>query len=261
MFYGNVGNSRFDEHALGRTPAKRGTSVSDWRHSGIFVDWVIAGLATLICFACFLWNIEAPTRLGVAILSQQYMALQLGLALTIAFLRYGPDGKSKSDVGWVDGLIAAVAFCVLMYAAWDFSWLLHEQAYRPWQITMIGAVVTVVVMEGVRRRAGWMLFSIVAVFLIYALFADRIPGRLIGKELSPIRLVQYVGFDPSAVFSTPLAVGTKIVLLFVFFGRLLFAAGGWYVFYRSGDGCNGPFARWQRKNFGCRIGVVWVDFR
>lgn len=81
-------------------------------------------------------------------------------------------------------------------------------------------------MEGIHRRTGWMLFSIVAVFLIYALFADKIPGRLIGKEVSPVRLVQYVGFDPSAVFSTPLAVGTKIVLLFVLFGQLLFAAGG-----------------------------------
>ncbi len=91
---------------------------------------------------------------------------------------------------------------------------------------MIGAVVTLTVMEGVRRRAGWMLFAIVAVFLVYALFADQVPGRLIGKELSPIRLVQYVGFDPSAVFSTPLAVGTIVVLLFVFFGQLLFAAGG-----------------------------------
>ena len=35
-----------------------------------------------------------------------------------------------------------------------------------------------------------------------------------------------MGFDPNAVFSTPLAVGTIIVLLFVFFGQLLFAAGG-----------------------------------
>jgi TRAP-type uncharacterized transport system fused permease subunit len=103
---------------------------------------------------------------------------------------------------------------------------LHEQAYRPWQITMVGAVVIITVMEGIHRRTGWMLFSIVAVFLIYALFADKIPGRLIGKEVSPVRLVQYVGFDPSAVFSTPLAVGTKIVLLFVLFGQLLFAAGG-----------------------------------
>ncbi|WP_269583943.1 TRAP transporter permease [Roseibium sp. Sym1] len=190
------------------------------------VDWIVAILASTMCVACILWNIEAPTRMGVAILTQQYMAFQLGLALTIAYLRFNRKGEETARVGWVDGLIALTAFAVLMYAAADFSWLLKEQAYRPWQITVIGTVVTVAVMEGIRRRAGWMLFGIVAVFLVYALVADKVPGRLIGKELSPVRLVQYVGFDPSAVFSMPLAVGTIIVLLFVFFGRLLFAAGG-----------------------------------
>lgn len=187
----------------------------------------IAAIASLMCVACMLWNIEAPTRLGVAILSQQYMALQLGFALTICFLRYGWTGKEPKDrLGWIDGLIALICAGTLMYAAWDFNWLLKEQFYRPWQITVIGTVVTLAVMEGIRRRAGWMLFGIVAVFLVYALFADMVPGRLVGKELSPVRLVQYVGFDPSAVFSSPLAVGTMIVLLFVFFGQLLFAAGG-----------------------------------
>lgn len=187
---------------------------------------LVAGIAATMCVVCILWNVEAPTRLGFAILKQQYMAFQLGLALVIVFLRYGWDGEIKARLGILDGLIALVAFCTLMYAAYDFIWLLHEQSYRPWQITLVGTVVTITVMEGVRRRAGWMLFSLVGVFLLYALIADKIPGRLIGKELSPLRLMQYVGFDPSAVFSIPLAVGTIIVLLFVFFGNLLFAAGG-----------------------------------
>jgi len=187
---------------------------------------LIAMLAVTMTVACMLWNVEAPTRLGFAVLKQQYMALQLGLALTIVFLRFNARGDVKERLGWIDGAIALIAFSVLMYAAWDFSWLLAEQAYRPWQIVMIGAVVTITVMEGIRRRTGWTLFSIVGVFLLYALVADKVPGRLIGKALSPVGLVQYVGFDPSAVFSTPLAVGSIIVLLFVFFGNLLFAAGG-----------------------------------
>lgn len=191
-----------------------------------FSRTAVGVLATLMCVACFLWNLEAPIRMGFAVLTQQYMAFQLGLALTIAYLHFGWRGTAKVWPGWVDGAIALIAFGTLMYTAWDYTWLLREQAYRPWQITVIGAVVVVTVMEGIRRRAGWMLFSIVAVFLIYALFADKVPGQLIGKALSPVRLVQYVGFDPSAVFSTPLAVGTIIVLLFVFFGQLLFAAGG-----------------------------------
>ena len=50
-------------------------------------DRLIAGLATFMCVACILWNVETSTRMGVASLTEQYMAFQLGLALTIAFLR------------------------------------------------------------------------------------------------------------------------------------------------------------------------------
>lgn len=189
-------------------------------------DWLVAGLAVVMCVACILWNISAPTRLGVAILVQQYMAFQLGLALTIAYLRFDWRGDVKERLGVVDGAMTVIVFVTLMYAAWDYIWLLKEQPYRPWQITVIGTVVTIAVMEGVRRRTGWLLFALVGIFLAYALVADKVPGRLIGKELSPVRLVQYVGFDPSAVFSIPLAVATVVVLLFVFFGNLLFAAGG-----------------------------------
>ena len=78
-----------------------------------------------------------------------------------------------SEVGDFLRNIAAVSFAVLMYAAWDFSYLLREQAYRPPEITVIGLVVTVAVMEGIRRRAGWTLFLIVLAFLIYALFPTR----------------------------------------------------------------------------------------
>ena len=187
---------------------------------------LITVLASSMVVACILWNLEAPIRLGFAVLPQQYMAFQLGMALTIAYLKFNFRGEEKQTIGWFHGKVAAIIFAVLMYAALDFVWLLQEQAYRPWQITLIGAVVTLGVVEGIRRRTGWMLFAIVLVFMVYSLFADKVPGQLIGKALTIERMVQYIGFDPNAVFSTPLAVGTIIVMLFVFFGKLLFAAGG-----------------------------------
>ncbi len=199
--------------------------MSETRATG-WSQGAVAILATAMCIACILWNLEVHTRLGFAILRQQYMALQLGLALTVVYLRFGLSGKPLARPGPFGTAIAILCLGTLLYAATDFVWLLKEQFYRPWQITLIGTIVVLAVMEGVRRRAGIMLFSIVLVFLVYALFADQVAGRLVGKALSPQRLVDYVGFDSSAVFSSPLAVGTIIVLLFVFFGQLLFAAGG-----------------------------------
>ncbi|HKJ61600.1 MAG TPA: hypothetical protein VKA94_06340 [Hyphomicrobiales bacterium] len=92
------------------------------------VDWLIAILASTMCVACILWNIETPTRLGVAILTEQYLSLQLGLALTICFLRFDWSGARKTLVGWFDAGFAAVCFLVLMYAALDFSRLLTVNA-------------------------------------------------------------------------------------------------------------------------------------
>lgn len=190
------------------------------------LDNTVSFLAAMMCVACILWNIEVPTRLGFALLTEQYMAFQLGLSLTIAFLLFDSRGNKKIDINIIDFIVAALGFFALMYAAVNFSTLLMNQAYHPIEIVIIGAVVVVLVMEGIRRTAGWTLFFIVATFLVYALLADKITGALEGQALSPQRLAEYVGFDPSAVFSTPLAVGSVIIILFVFFGQLLFAAGG-----------------------------------
>ena len=186
-------------------------------------QYAIRPLAGLISVLCIAWNIDLPYYFGVAYLTEQYMALQLGVALALMFLLHVRWANRLSLIN----LIAAVTVMVVLgYAAWEFDELLAEQAYRPWVITLIGAVVVLSVMEGIRRQSGWPLFVIVATFLVYSLFAGDVPGPLVGRELTISRLVEYVGFDPSAVFSTPLAVGTTIVVLFVLFGNLLFAAGG-----------------------------------
>lgn len=186
----------------------------------------VSVLSVIMTVACILWNIDAPTRLGFAILTEQYMALQLGLAIAIAYLLANEKIENPQIVSLLNIAVAVVGLGVLGYAAIHYAELLREQAYRPTSITVIGAVVSVLVLERIRSRTGNALFLVVLVFIVYALLADRVPGPLVGRAYPPVHLVQYIGFDPSAVFATPLAVGTIIVLLFVFFGQLLFAAGG-----------------------------------
>ena len=177
---------------------------------------LIAVAAATMTVLCVLWNIDLPTRLGVAFLTEQYMAVQLGLALLILFM-----GFSGHKIGqWIGLLSALVVVLSLGYMAVNYDDLLAEQAYRPPVLTVLGSVVVFGVLEGVRRRAGTALFGIILVFLVYALFADKVPGALVGQEMTPVKLVQYLGFDPGAVFSTPLAVGTVIVVLFVFSSHL-----------------------------------------
>lgn len=186
-------------------------------------NWIVAICGSLICLLSILWNLEVGTRLGIAILKQQYMTVQLGLALMTAYALAASE-RPKTALPFL--LLTGVIFVSLSYLAWDFDWLLKEQSYRPVEITIVASVIVVTVLEGIRRRLGYVLFGIVLCFGLYALIADRIPGDLVGRAVSLKQLIDYIGFDGSAVFSSPLAIATTVVILFVFFGRLLFAAGG-----------------------------------
>ncbi len=188
--------------------------------------WLVRVCGFLMTLSCILWNLDLPTRLGFAILTEQYLALVLGLAVCIVYLTVTWSRQRGRGVGVLDFGLALLGLGTLLYTAFAYVGLLDEIAFRPPIITFIGGVVTVLVTEGVRRSSGWALFVLVAAFIVYALMAHLVPGPLVGRHLSLTQLVQYIGFDPNAVFGTPMKVGATIVILFVFFGNLLFLAGG-----------------------------------
>ena len=187
---------------------------------------LVKACAFLITLSCVLWNLDLPTRLRIAVLTEQYLSLVLGMSICIVFLNLSWRRQRDGGISVLDLGCALLGLSTLGYAAFAYAGLLNEIAFRPPVLTFIGTVVTLLVLEGVRRSSGWSLFMIVAVFIAYALMAHLVPGPLVGRNLSLVQLVQYVGFDPSAVFGTPLKVGAEIVILFVFFGTLLFLAGG-----------------------------------
>jgi len=195
-----------------------------WRFR--FTKTAIAICGGLMTLACVLWNLDVPTRLGLAILTEQYLALQLAFSIFIVFLSSSFRLKQTDKPGVFGWVVAVIGIVTLIYTAIQYAGLLEQVAFRPSILTFIAAVVVFCVMEGVRRRAGLALFLIVAVFMLYALFANNMPGILVGPKMQPVVLLQYVGFDPSSAFGTPLTVASVIVILFVFFGKLLFLAGG-----------------------------------
>ena len=185
--------------------------------------WIAGGATTAICI---LWNAGLPGWFGLAFMDEQFLAIILGLSLFAAFLTRRVTARAGAPVPLYDKAIATVALLVLVYTAVRYRELVEQIGDRPVVLTVIGAIVVVTVMEGLRRLTGWVLFAIIGVFVAYALLGHLVPGQLIGRKVELSHLVQYIGFDPSAVFGTPLKVGATIVILFVFMGKLLFAAGG-----------------------------------
>lgn len=181
--------------------------------------------AFILPVLCVLWNLDAPRWFGMAFLKEQYLSLALGLTIAICF--FDVAATSTNRVLTVLALIAGAAgVLVLGYSAVIYKWIIAELAYRPMILTVFGTIVLGLVLEGLRRKAGMTMFLLVAIFLGYALVAHLIPGPLQGRRMVFERLVQYVVFDPSSVFTTPLTIGATVIVLFVFFGSVLFLAGG-----------------------------------
>ncbi len=182
--------------------------------------------AFLIPTLCILWNLNLPIHLGIPILTEQLLALMLGLGIAILFLTIRIDGSKGGTPSLLDYALAAAGFGALLFSSLFYASLLERIADRPIELIVIGGIVVVCVMEGLRRAAGLTLFLIIAIFVAYALLAHLAPGPLVGRQMGVFELVQYIGFDPSAVFGTPLKIAGTIVVLFIFFGTLLFKAGG-----------------------------------
>ncbi len=188
---------------------------------------MIARLAAgIACASCVLWNADLPGWFGVAFLKEQYLAVILGLSLCATYLTTRWTGEETERTPWYDLGVALAALVVLGYTAANYQGLVEQIGDRPLILTVIGGFIVVAVLEGLRRLTGWMLFVIICLFIAYALVAHKVPGALVGRKAELSHLVQYIGFDPSAVFGTPLGVGAETVILFVFMGKLLFKAGG-----------------------------------
>ena len=62
--------------------------------------------------------------------------------------------------------------------------------------------------------------------MAYAMVAHLMPADIRGKPQAIGPLVVYLSFDPSAVFGSPLLIGSTVVIMFIWMGETLMRSGG-----------------------------------
>jgi TRAP transporter 4TM/12TM fusion protein len=171
---------------------------------------------------------DVPFYLDVSIFDQQALGIVLGLGLAIVFIavpaRGGASGERKVPI--YDALLALLATVAGIYFAVRYPVLTNEFYFRQTETFVVGIVFIPLVVEALRRTAGLGLVTILAVFLLYGLFADLVPGQLEGRAQAFPKLVSYLGVDLNALFGLPLVIITSIVIGFIFLGQLLLRSGG-----------------------------------
>lgn len=193
--------------------------------SSIIVALTHALGASIVLLAAA-WAIDLPSRIGMLLFQEQLLVMVLGLAVSTVFLRTNRRGEPRNAPPWYDVLIAAGVLAATLYIAMTYEALLIAAANPQWNMMLLGGFTLLTVIEAVRRMAGWVMFGIILLFVAYALTAHLVPAPLTGREMNIAYMLSYLAFDPSALLGMPMSVATTIVVLFIFFGKVLFETGG-----------------------------------
>lgn len=191
------------------------------------VRYFVPVLGFLVTFLALFIAADVPLRLGLLIYPEQVVAAILGLSIAICFLLLPVSTRwGQTHVPWYDFLLSAAGLFAGVYLALRYPVLSQEFFSRPTETLVVGVLIILLVLEGLRRATGNSLLVVVAVFVLYAQVADQVPGRLQGIKRPIEELLPFLAIDTTAMFGTPLMIVGTIVVVFIFFGQLLMQTGG-----------------------------------
>ena len=184
-------------------------------------------LAVALTSISLAWSADLFRAVGLNVLDEQIMGPMLGIALALVFIIFPAERHAKRElVPWYDWAAAGAGLAAGWYIGFTFDTLVERMIERPPDALIVGAVLYLLCLEGLRRATGYALFAVVVAFSAYALVGHLVPGALETRQVDLPRLVIYSSLDTSALLGFILGVALSIVVTFVFFGQILMKAGG-----------------------------------
>mgnify|MGYP001430689749 FL=1 len=188
---------------------------------------LISFLAVLLTVLAIAWAIDLFRYAGLLLYTEQFLSGILAIAVPLVFLslRKG-KGEKALDIPWYDFVLAMVGFFCAIFMAFRYPALAELVSDAPLEGLIPGTVLTLLLIEGLRRTVGLVLTVLVLLFVLMGLFGHLLPGKLAGKEMLTRDFFYYLAWDPTSILGVPLKIVTSIVMAFVFFGQVLTKSGG-----------------------------------
>ena len=190
------------------------------------ISLLIQSLQALLGILIIIWAADVPSRLGIALYTEQFLAISLAIIIALVFLKIPARGGTRDSIPWYDLLIAGWGFLCCAYLAIAYSKLVDELSYQPLDGMIAATSILILTIEATRRTAGIALVIVVLTMCVYAFFGHLIPGEFGSRPVSLSRLVLYLGLDTNALFGLPLHVALIIVAPFILMGQILTMCNG-----------------------------------
>ena len=178
--------------------------------------------AALIPVLGILWMFDAPEWFGFVWITEQYLAVIIGVAVLAGLLaRPLPGPAWLLDLG-----LGLACFASWLWLAVNYEdWLLDAINRGPekWIPALFAIGVT---LEATRRHCGRVLTVLAGTFMLYGFFGYLAPGIFEAARLSAVRYLLYIYNDSNGIPGLVLRVGSTQILGFIVFGATLTAVGG-----------------------------------
>lgn len=188
-------------------------------------------IISALCFA--MCTVQIVNVIYPFFKSSQFFVIHFMFGMLMCYLVYDYKGKKRyfyHPAKIFDIILALGVAAVAAYVLRDIDTFLlrMDLVASPTDIVM-GAVCTVIVLEGCRRLTGPSLPAIALITILYALFGKYLPGLIGHKGYSFSRIIKTI-FSQQGIFGMPIGVSANTVFLFLLFGAFLNVCGADLIF-------------------------------
>jgi len=151
--------------------------------------------------------------------------IHVAFVLFLCFLLYPVARRFRHRVRWWDWLASLAALVVIGYMlAGGDDFLERAIAPNLWD-EVFGIVLIVLVLEAVRRTAGWIMPAICLAFLAYAMVGRWLPAPWTHYGMDVSRIVGHMYMTLEGIFGIPVDVSSSLIILFTIYGAVLQFSG------------------------------------
>lgn len=184
------------------------------------------GLLIVIPILGILYISGIESYLGWGVYTEQYVGVFMTLVLIATFISTPATKQaSRMHLPWYDALLAMLTLPSCLYITFNYAKIVFNLGELTSARIVFAAFTVLLILEGVRRFAGWVLVSVICFFILYGRFAGYFPGTLKGMSTQWDNLLNFLYVDPNSILGQ-MTLAAGIALAFIFFGECLTAFGG-----------------------------------
>ena len=188
------------------------------------IETTLVFALTLVAAA---WAGEVHVFLNLTFFKEQFLGLFFALGMAGVFIRVKAQiSEPDKRVPWYDWLCCVASLVTGLYVTVMYPTIAYRLGILSPERWLLGGLVVLLILEAIRRVAGWALVWVAVTCILYAKFAYIFPGLLYAQGSSWQRIASYLYLDSSGLLGIPLSVAASIVVAFIFFGQALYAVGG-----------------------------------